>query len=158
MGRRRRRELHSKRSRRGRWRIGNQWNLSAWQEKLIRIEEFVGEEVTLGDEPDLALGVCEDEITLAGFGGVVGTEDLIDEIGVEVGVLDRVGAGDAGAFHWMNFDEETRVDVHKRELNKPWTGRGYFERIKGMLRKQAIVENCLEEEMRCIDGVQSLRG
>lgn len=86
--------------------------LLSGEEKFVGVEETVGEEVTLGDEPDLAFGVGEDEIAFAGFAGVVGAQDFVDVGGVEAAVFDGMGAGDAGAFHGVNFDIEAGVDVH----------------------------------------------
>ena len=86
------------------------------EEEFVRVDQLVRKQVPLGDEPDLASRVGEDEIALAGFGGVVHAEDFVDESGIEVGIFDGVGVRGVRAFEGVDLDVEAVVDVHGRSV------------------------------------------
>jgi len=52
----------------------------------------------LRNEPDLPLGVAEDDVAFAGFGGVVHAQDFVDIVWVKTAVIDGVRMGGMGAF------------------------------------------------------------
>lgn len=108
----------------------------AGEEEVVGVEEFVGEEVALGDEPDLALGIGEDEVALAGLGGVVHAEDFVDVVGVEAGVFDGVGAGDAAGVDGVDFDVEAGSDVHGGEYSNGGPGRGFWGGVGSCIEKR----------------------
>src|ERR1039457_1819632 len=75
-----------------------------YEEEFVGIEQGEGAQMSLGNEPDLSIGVGPDEIAFAGLRWVVHAEHFVDELRIETGILDGVGAGDGAGFEWVELD------------------------------------------------------
>jgi hypothetical protein len=88
------------------------------EEEFVGIEQGVGAQMSLGDEPDLPIGIGQDEVALAGFRGVVHAKHFVDELRIETGILDRMRAGDRTGFEWLELDEQPIVDIHNPRISR----------------------------------------
>jgi putative membrane protein len=94
--------------------------LLARQKEFIAIEQRERPQVPLGDVPDLPLRVGHDKIALAGLRRVVAAQDFVNECGVEVGFVDRMGMRDLPRCHWDNLNEKPIGQRHLPQ-DKPET-------------------------------------
>ena len=89
------------------------------KEEFVRVDQLVRQQVPLGDEPDLAAGIGEDKIALAGFGGVVHPQHFVDQRRIKVSIVNRVRVWCVGGFKRVYLDKQSAVDIHGRSLPCP---------------------------------------